>query len=386
MVSARWRVLGVYAVLQALMQFEWLRFAPVTDATAAHFHVSLAAIGNLALAFPLLFLLLALPTGAWLDRVAVRTALRIGAAGMALAALLRVIGPGYAWIMAGQLGFAVLQPLVLALVSRAAVTWFAPEERLLATSLPSMAIFVGIGLAFVLVPAIGFGALWLDVAVLGAVAMVTWLAVPVDPRMPAARTAEAATAWRHEFMVILRAPAIAVLLGYFFLANGYFNAVSTWLQPLLGRHGVDPQRAGLVALCMLASGIATMSLSERVARWLSLRQLMVIAAAGALLATGVFFTSGSLPVLIAAACVLGVTLLTPLPILIDAVARAAGSARAGTVIALFWLVGNAGAVCLLAAFDPIVDGGYWLLGAAVLTIVPLAQAIVAWAMRNNCTR
>lgn len=380
MIPARWRVLAVYTALQALMQFEWLRFAPITSEAAAHLHVSLAAIGNLSLIFPLLFLPLALPAGAWLDRVSVRTSLRVSASGMAFAAVLRIAGPGYAWIMAGQLVFAVLQSLMLAQVSRLVTAWFDDEEQLLATSLPSMAIFVGIGLAFTLVPTIGYGSMWLDVVILVALAIATWALVPADRRRPEPATARP-RAWSKQFMTIVRAPAVAPLLVYFFLANGYFNVISTWLQPLLGRHGMDPTQVGLVMVGMLAGGVATMSQADRVARWLSLRQLMMIAAAGALLATGVFFTCSSLALLITAAVILGVTLLTPLPVLIDAIANAAGSARAGTSIALFWLVGNAGAVCLLAAFDPIVNSGSWLVGAIVLTVIPLLQGGVALATR-----
>lgn len=385
MIAARWRVLAAYTALQALMQFEWLRFAPVTDAAAAHYRVSLAAIGNLSLVFPLLFLPLALPVGAWLDRLPVRTTLRLSAAGMVIAALLRVLGPGYGWLLAGQVLFALLQPLVMALVARLAAVWFDERQRLLATAIPSMAIFIGIGLAYVLVPAIGPQGLWFDVVLLAVIAVLVWLAVARDPVAPAV-TGKVRRAWRREFGAIIRTPAIAALLVYFFLANGFFNVVATWLQPILGRHAVDPELAGVVALCMLASGVVAMAFADRIVRWLTLHQLLLVAPAGALIATAAFFATGSIALLVVAAILLGATLLAPLPILIDAVAKAAGEARAATAAALLWLVGNAGAVCLLAAFDPIANGERWSLGGIVLAVVLILQGASALRVHLDVDR
>ena len=376
MPPARYRALAIYALLQALMQFEWLRFAPVTDAAAAHYGVSLSAIGNLALVFPLLFLPLALPAGALLDRIPVRASLRACAIGMALAALLRTAGSGYAWLLAGQTLFALLQPLVLALVAPLAAAWFDEDERLLATEIPSMAIFAGLALAFVLVPTIGVGGQWGDVAVLASLAIATWFGVPADPHSRATHST-ATQPWRRELLAMLRAPSFLVLTGYFFLANGYFNAISTWLEPILHRHHIDARDAGIVALCMLVSGIAAMAMMDRVSRWLSLRALMLIASAGALVATLAFFGSGSLGVLIAAGVVLGATLLAPLPLLIQAVVNTAGTAHAGTAASAFWLAGNAGAVAFLLALGPVADNGRWLLGGALLLAMLVLQGIVA---------
>ncbi|TCV93410.1 putative MFS family arabinose efflux permease [Luteibacter rhizovicinus] len=376
MIPMRYRALTIYAALQALMQFEWLRFAPITTEIASQYGVSPSAIGNLSLVFPLLFIPLALPAGLLLDRVPVRTSLRISAVGMALAALLRILGPSYGFLLAGQVMFSVLQPLVMALVARLAAVWFAEDERLRATEISSMAIFAGLGLAFVLVPVIGFRTLWLDVAVLGALAVSTLLWVPADPR-EAAATPGPRPSWRSGMLAMLRAPAFLVVTAYFFLANGYFNAISTWLESILHRHGIDPQTAGIVALCMLISGIVCMALIERVSSWLSLRMLMLIAALGSIGVTVVLFTSSSPVVLGLAGILLGATLLAPLPLLIQVVAKSAGEEHAGTAASLFFLMGNAGAAAFIAAFEPIADAGQWTLGCCLLIAMLVVQGVLA---------
>jgi predicted MFS family arabinose efflux permease len=376
MLPARYRALAAYALLQALMQFEWLRFAPVTDAAARHYNVSLSAIGNLALVFPLLFLPLALPAGILLDRMPVQRSLRICALGMALAALLRIVGPGYSWLLAGQILFALLQPLVLALVAPLATTWFDARERLLATEIPSMAIFVGLALAFVLVPVIGVSSQFWDAIVLGVLTLLIWIGVPADPALRSTPT-HASGAWRRELLAMLRTPSILVLSAYFFLANGYFNAISTWLEPILGRHGITARDAGIVALCMLASGIIAMATMDRVSRWLSLRALLLIATLGSIAATLAFFGSASFALLVTAGIVLGTTLLAPLPVLIQAVVGNTDAAHAGTAASAFWLAGNAGAVVCLLALDPIADSDRWRLGAVLLLALLVVQGLVA---------
>ncbi|MFC5743702.1 MFS transporter [Dyella tabacisoli] len=376
MVPLRYRVLSVYAALQALMQFEWLRFAPMTSEIATHYGVSPSAIGNLSLVFPLLFVLLALPVGVWLDRVPVRTSLRISAVGMALAALLRMVEPSYAYLFAGQLAFALLQPLVLGLIARLALIWFDEGERLRATEIPSMAMFIGLALAFVLVPVIGYRTLWLDAAVLGALALLTWFWVPVDPR-EAKVAAGPRPSWRAGMMTMLRSPVFLVLIAYFFLANGYFNAISTWLESILHRQGIDAQTAGIVALCMLVSGIISMALIEPVARRMGLRSLMVAAAVGSIGVTMVLFNSGSPIVLCLSGIVLGATLLAPLPLLIQAVVNTTGEDHAGTAASLFWLVGNAGATAFIAVLEPVADAGRWTFGCGLLIVLLVLQGILA---------
>lgn len=382
MIPPRYRVLLVYSLLQALMQFEWLRFAPITSEIAIHYQVSQSAIGTLSLVFPLLFIPLALPAGVLLDRVSVRTSLRIGAVGMALAAWLRVIGPHYNYLLAGQFAFAVLQPLVMGLVARLALIWFDEGERLRATEIPSMAMFAGLGLAFVLVPMIGYETLWLDAAALSALALLTWLWVPAD-RSVVAIAPGLRPSWRSAMLAMLRTPLFLVISAYFFLANGYFNAISTWLEPILHRHGIDAQTAGIVALCMLVSGIVCMAFIERVSRWLSLRTLMLIASLGSIGVTAVLFVSGSPILLCLAGIALGATLLAPLPLLIQAVANTTGEEHAGTAVSAFWLVGNTGAAVFIAALAPIADAGQWTLGSYLLSGLLVVQGFLALLVKPN---
>ena len=138
-----------YAMLAAATQLLWLTFAPITTASAHHYHTSETAIGWLAEIFPLLYLVLALPAGRLLDRSLHRW-LAFGAGLTALGALVRLIGPHYGWALLGQVLVAAGQPFVLNAVTKVAAEHLPPERRPHGIAVGSAGIFAGMLLALVL--------------------------------------------------------------------------------------------------------------------------------------------------------------------------------------------------------------------------------------------
>jgi hypothetical protein len=137
----------------------------------------------------------------------------------------------------------LVQPLVQSLIVLLADVWFPANERLRATEIGSMALLAGIGLAFVLVPTIGAAALQsslkIDAGLLGAVALLTFVAVPADPvTRTHAPAAGGVPSWSARTWTTLRRAPFPAILILIFLANGYFNAIETWMESILHRRGV----------------------------------------------------------------------------------------------------------------------------------------------------
>src|ERR1039457_153410 len=63
----RWVILAGYGLLAACTQLLWLTFAPITTQAHRAMGVSAGAVGDLAGIFPLMYVILALPSGRWLD-------------------------------------------------------------------------------------------------------------------------------------------------------------------------------------------------------------------------------------------------------------------------------------------------------------------------------
>ena len=63
----RWGILAGYGLLAASTQLLWLTYAPITTQAHRAMGVSVGAAGDLAGIFPLMYVVLALPSGRWLD-------------------------------------------------------------------------------------------------------------------------------------------------------------------------------------------------------------------------------------------------------------------------------------------------------------------------------
>src|SRR3546814_3835262 len=66
--------------------------------------------------------------------------------------------------------------------------------------------------------------------------------VPPDP----APQFDAGSVSEKSSLRVLLQPRLLVLFALIFLGNGYFNAIFTWLEPMLGANGIDAEHAGLI--------------------------------------------------------------------------------------------------------------------------------------------
>ncbi|MEO2219669.1 MFS transporter [Chromobacterium vaccinii] len=382
MIPVRYRILCIYSAMLAMTQFQWMRFAPITELVSASYGIGYGEVGSLSLAVTALALPLALPSGGLIDRISVRSCLRITAIAMLLAAVIRVLQPRYPYLLAGQLLFGFVQPLTMSLLVKLMLAWFPAGERGRVSALSSMVIFLGIGAAFVLVPLTELGnvdrSLRMDVALFALIAVLTFAYVPADRPVDAAADRQDGRSWFADGLELFRTPPFIAVLLMIFLTNGYFSAITTWLEPILSRRGVDAQTSGLIVVLMLAGGITGSALILALERaGATAGRILSAAALGAGFGTMCLFSTASFPLLALAGLVIGAALLSPLPLLLQLISGVAGHARSGTATAIFWLVGNIGATAMIAALGGIADQGDWRWAALPLCLVLLAQIVIS---------
>jgi predicted MFS family arabinose efflux permease len=366
---SRWLVLAAFASLVASSQILWLAFAPITPQASQDLGVSEAAIGTLAVVNPLMYVLLAIPTGRWMDR-RFGPALATGALLTASGALVRVVDTSsYAWLLAGQLVLSVGQPLVLNASTKVAARYFAPGERTVAISVASAGQFVGI-LAAALTGGLLFdeGGLHLVlvchavVAVAAAVAVL--VALRVRPSFAAEPAEQGSLAWlRHD-------PLLWRLAALLFVGVGVFNAVATWLETILDDLG-HPGVAGSLIAVMTVSGIAGAAvLPGWAARHNRRREVLLtttVTTAVAFLAIALVDDVVLIGVILA---VEGFVLLAGLPIALDWSELEAGPDRAGTSTGFLLLAGNLGGVVLVLVVQGLIGNPYLALVAMSALAVP----------------
>ena len=253
---AGWRVIAAYSLVCAATQVLWLTYAAITTESARHYGVSVGAIGWLAEIFPLLYVVLAIPSGILLDRW-FRPVLAGGGALVALGGLTRLGGDTFAWAMAGQVVVAVAQPIVLSAVSKLAGEYLPAHERATGIAIGSAGSFVGMLAALILGPTVGgHGQIEQLLAVEAAIALVAAVLLALALRHPAAdaeeeRAAIAGNAARGLWAL----PTMRTLCGLVFIGFGVFVALATWLQTLLAPDGVSETAAGLLLVGMVIAGV-----------------------------------------------------------------------------------------------------------------------------------
>jgi predicted MFS family arabinose efflux permease len=378
-----WGVIVAYALVCAGTQVLWLTYAAITTETARHYGVSVGAVGWLAEIFPLLYVALAIPAGILLDRW-FRPMLAGGGALMALGGLIRLGGDTFAWAMAGQVAVAVAQPVVLSAVGKLAGEYLPERQRAAGISVGSGGSFLGILVALLLGPTLGsHGHLQRLLVVEAILAAITALALALALRRPGHASSEHAAIEGGAARGLWAMPPIRILCGLVFVGFGIFVALATWLQTLLAPEHVSETAAGALLVGMVVAGIVGCGalpplIARRGAERPFMRATSIVSCAGCV-ALGIMPWLGARA---AAIALMGLFLLSALPVVLTAAERLAGPA-AGTAGAIVWMAGNLGGLAValvvqilvhhpLAAF--LAMGGVSLLGLVLVArlVSPLA--------------
>jgi predicted MFS family arabinose efflux permease len=366
--------------LAAVTQMLWLTYAAITNETAKRYGVSVGAVGWLSEIFPLLYVVLAIPAGALLDRW-FRPVLAVGAVLVATGGVVRLGGETFAWALLGQVLVAVAQPVVMSAIGKLAGEYLPVDERAMGISVASAGGFVGMLLALLLGPTVGGGgrlglllALEAGAGVAGAVALLVAL------RRPGSGSGESAAIERGVARSLWAQPAVRTLSGLAFLGFGVFVALSTWLEALIHPDGVSETAAGILLVGMIVAGVVGCAvLPAMIARdGLERRFMGVVVAVGG---TGCA-ALGALPwigVRAAVLVVMGLVLLPALPVILTMAEQLAGRA-AGTAGAIVWLAGNLGGLVIALLVQALIHhplAAFLAMAAAFLLATPLVGQVRA---------
>ncbi|MBI5895265.1 MAG: MFS transporter [Desulfobacterales bacterium] len=149
----RWIVLLFFFLINALMQVQWITFAPITSEAVTFYKVSALQIDLLSLIFMLVYIFVSIPASYVIDTYGIRVGIGIGALLLGIFGLLKgIFGASYGLVVLAQVGLAVGQPFVLNAVTKVGVRWFPLHERATQAGISVLAQFVGIIVAMAATP------------------------------------------------------------------------------------------------------------------------------------------------------------------------------------------------------------------------------------------
>ncbi len=359
----RWIVLAVYMYVAALTQLYWLNFSAVTTYLEDSLRISALQVGMLTLVFPIVYILLSVPSGFIIDKKGFKFGIAIGVIFTGLFSLLRLVNPtSYTVLIISQIGIAIGQPFILNGITKLVVSWFPPQEEATAVGLGSLALFVGmiigLGVTPLLVDSVGFGSMLLVYGIMGILGILLFfLLVKGKPATPARAMNEANIPFRSGIAGILKIKNF-VILGFIALIGiGVFNGLATWLEKILNEQQNIPMvDAGLISAILIFSGmlgcIAIPIFSDRAKRR---KPFLILAASVGTICIVLLMFPSSFAVNAVNAVILGFFLLPALPIMLTMSVEITGNAFAGISVAYLQLLGNGAAVAIVPIMEALRD-------------------------------
>lgn len=262
----RWAMLGGVWLIYFSFGLLAASMAPLVATISADLAISNTAMGSILGAWPLVYIIVAIPCGAFVDRAGLKWALFLAAILMAASGALRSVAPDYITMFLAVGIFGIGGPLISIGAPKAIAQWFAGRERGIAMGIyitgPSLGSVLSLSLTnSVLMPAVGneWRAALMVYAVIVLVAGFAWFILAMNPinRSVEAATKSSGTMGEQVavFAALLRIPSVLLVLamsiGIFF----FFHGMGNWLPELLRHGGMAPTEAGLWASVPVAVGI-----------------------------------------------------------------------------------------------------------------------------------
>jgi MFS family permease len=263
----RWVVLLVFFIINALMQLQWITFAPITSEAVAFYKVPAMQIDLLSLMFMIVYLFVSIPASYIIDTWGIRIGIGIGAALMGIFGFLKgFYGASYNMVLIAQIGIAVGQPFVLNSVTKVGVRWFPLHERATQAGISVLAQFVGIIIAMAATPYLftsyGMEKMLMIYGIATLAGAVIFLLLnkehPPTPPCPPGHDERIGVfaGMKH----IFKQRDMIYLIIIFFIVLGIFNAVTTWIEQIISPRGFTITQAGIAGALMMVGGIVGASI------------------------------------------------------------------------------------------------------------------------------
>jgi nitrate/nitrite transporter NarK len=360
----RWAVLMAYFGVAAMSQMLWLNLAPLVSFIQNKYSVSELEVSLLLLSFPLLYVLLSIHSGTLTDKKGYRYAIILGSVISAVFACVRIFDGHFYMLVIGQTGIAIGQPYIVNGISKLVSDWFGKEETAMATGIGTAGMLIGMALAMGLTPVLnesmGFSQTMMVFGIFSAV--LTLIFILVAKENNSNKETHTSLSAMEEIKALLQNKNLKMLFIIWFFAFGFFNGLTTWLEPILKPNGVNAEDAGMVGACLIIGGIVGSVVIPTLSdKYKKRKPFLILCCVAALLVLYPMCTMSSMTILYVLGGLMGFFFLPGYALFLAMCEELAGAEKAGAATGILMLSGNAGAVVTIVLM-PVVngDGSSWM--------------------------
>jgi MFS family permease len=261
----RWIALAVFMFVNLMVQLLWVSYSPITQQAAQYYNVTDNQVGQLAMSFMVVFVILSIPISWAIDRFGFRKAVGFGAFLMGVFGILRgLAGDNYTWVFIWTIGIGIGQPFLMNSWTTLPARWFEKEFRATAVGLVTLSGLIGIALGMIISPALveklGVGSIGRIQLTYGVVAMFSALLFLIfsrdnPPTPPSPDGDEVRALVLDGLKNALKNKMFWLLVFIQFLGMAIFNGLTTWIEPIFRNRGISSTQAGDLGALILFGGI-----------------------------------------------------------------------------------------------------------------------------------
>ncbi|MCE4615193.1 MAG: MFS transporter [Desulfurococcales archaeon] len=382
----RWIVLSIYILAGIASQLIWITYAPILTVSSRFYHVSSDEVGLFAAVFPLVYLVISIPVGYYIDKYGFRRALITGMIFLGVFSAFRSITTSFIVALSFQVIAGTGQPFVMNSVSKLVRSWFPEEEAALATGLGTLSLMLGIIIALALTPIlVSHIGLTYTLLTYGAYSIMTLFLVYVLVKEPEVKLKEERVGiGLREMSLVLKNRNILILSTLFFLGVGAYTAFTTWVEPLVKAVGVPLNRTGMVGSLLTVGGIIGSIVIPGIADKIGSRKKPMIYA----LLTAVilwiipYFVNGTLAVSIDL-FIAGFFLLSLAPLSLDLSAVSVGVRYSGAANSVLWEFSQIGSLLLIWVFEVIGETKNWISIYPIISLLIIVMLLLALGLKEQ---
>ncbi|UPK96547.1 hypothetical protein LCI18_007482 [Fusarium solani-melongenae] len=269
----RWFGLAQLTLMNIIISWDWMTFAPVSSHAATYYDVKTSTINWISTAFFLAFVAVFPISIAILHRgpkLAFMTAAVLILIGnwIRYAGATKASGGNIAYAMAGEIVIGFAQPFILAAPTRYSDLWFTNRGRVAATALTSLANPFGAAFGQLITPLMvskpgDVSSMVLYVSIISTVCAAPAFFVPAKPPTPVGPAAETPKLnLRDSLTVMSRSLELWLILIPFSIYVGFFNSLSSLLNQMMEPYGFSDDEAGIGGAVLIVVGLVAAAISS----------------------------------------------------------------------------------------------------------------------------
>jgi len=365
---------------------------PLVTPVSQDLGLSRSAMGTVLGAWPFVYILVAIPAGALIDRFSLRLTIASGVALIALSGLLRSIATDYPTMLIAVMVFGIGGPFISIGAPKLISIWFNAHQRGRAMGIYLTAPALGRILVLstsnsILMPMFGYSWRW-TLSVFSGVALATaivWLILAKE-HPSRENDGQSKDLWgsMKVFPELLNIPLIKItlliVLGMFLFNHGTNN----WMPAILTDKGISFSRAGALAAIPVAMGAVGAVVVPQIVKPNNRRKILVIGFLVTACTSGALIILSSGPFLWIDLALQGLASRGIMPIIMLILIDAAGSKKTGAAGGLYFTSGEIGGVLgpVLLGISSDLLGGFNS-GLLVLAAMCILLALASTALRNS---